>query len=103
MVPRHPGSSPRRRSFALNADGYRPDVSQEEKDRQDHLHADQDDVGGSEEPFSEQSGDSNVEPPGAGGAEHGASKGEPMGHDKEGGPDEAGVDVEEDTADRDLS
>ena len=83
--------------------GIAPNVSQQDKERQDHLHADQDEVGGTEEPFSEQSGDSNVETGAAGGAEHGASKGEPMGHDKEGGEDEVGVDVQEDTSDRDLS
>lgn len=85
--------------------GIAPNVSQQDRERQDHLHEDQDDVGDgvNEEPFSEQSGDSNVETGAAGGDEHGASKGEPMGHDKEGGEDEVGVDVQEDTSDRDLS
>ena len=54
----------------------------QDKERQDHLHEDQDDAGDVEEqPFKEQSGDSNVEPPGAGGSEHGTSEKKPFGHD----------------------
>lgn len=66
-----------------------------ERERQDHLHGDQDEVGGiEEEPFHDQSGDSNVEPPGAGGHEHGDSPKKPFGHDAV--DEEPGVDPQSD-------
>jgi hypothetical protein len=65
---------------------------QDDPKQPDHLHADQDEVGGTDRPpYAEQQ--EGAEERGGESNPTGVSKEEPFGHDEEGG-DEAGVDVE---------
>ena len=66
-------------------------MSQDDPKHPDHLHADQDEVGGTDRPrFAEQQ--EGADERGGESDEHGVSKDEPFGHDETG--KEAGVNVQ---------
>ncbi len=70
-------------------------MSHDDKQREEHLHGDQDDVGSHEQPFGEQAGPGDSQGDTGEGDKHGTSASEPFGHDEE-GPEE-GVKVEGET------